>query len=96
MPYKKSDMVYQDYKWTAKADHDNPMFIEAQERSELNRSEGYEMLHFINSLITTWNWKEPYLQAAHNLEKVIREEVPSNIRTRLKIKQWITEKYKVL
>lgn len=39
-------MVYNGYKWEAWADHDNPEFIGAQEHSELNRSEGYEMLYF--------------------------------------------------
>lgn len=41
MPYIKSQMVYTDYKWTARADHDDPKFIGAQESAMLNRSEGY-------------------------------------------------------
>lgn len=47
MNYQKSQMVYSDYKWTAKADHESPKFIGAQEATMLNRQEGYEMLYFI-------------------------------------------------
>ena len=92
MAYLKSQMVYTDYKWTANADHDNPKFIGAQEHSELNRSEGYEMLWYINSLAKTWNW-EGNLASYKHLEKIIREEVPSSIRTHLAIKEWIANKY---
>jgi hypothetical protein len=58
MPHKikKSELVYDDYKWTAKADHDNPKYIGGTDHAELNRTEGYEMLYFMNSLIHTWGW----------------------------------------
>lgn len=93
MNYQKSQMVYSDYKWTAKADHDNPKFIAAQEAAMLNRQEGYEMLYFINSLALTWKWNDS-LAACQNLECIIREKVPSNIRTHRGIKTWIAENYK--
>lgn len=86
-------MVYSDYKWTAKADHDNPKFIGAQEAAMLNRQEGYEMLYFINSLALTWKWNNS-LASRQNLERIIREKVPSNIRTHGGIKSWIAENYK--
>ncbi len=84
-----------DYKWTAKADHDNPKFIGAQEHSMLNRTEGYEILYFINSLAKTWNWGEN-LSSRQHLEKIIREKVPSDIRTHTKIKEWIAANYKTI
>lgn len=92
MPYQKNQMVYTDYKWTATADHDNPKFIGAQEHSMLNRSEGYEMLWFINSLAKTWNWTDNLL-SYQNLEKIIKEKVPTNIRTHSGIKEWIATNY---
>ena len=95
MNYKKSDMVYDDYKWTAKADHDNPKFIGAQESAMLNREEGYEMLYFINSIAKTWEWNDS-LKSRQNLEVIIREKVPSNIRTHSKIMQWIAENHKTI
>lgn len=86
-------MVYKDYKWLAKADHDNPEFIGAQEASMLNRDEGYEMLYFINSLALTWKWNDS-LASRQKLERIIKEEVPSNIRTHSGIKNWIEQNYK--
>lgn len=93
MSYTKNQMIYSDYKWTAKADHDNPRFIGAQERSMLNRSEGYEMLWFINSLAKTWNWANGSLASYQHLERIIRTEVPSSIRTHFEIKEWIATRY---
>lgn len=92
MNYQKSQMVYSDYKWTAKADHENPKFIGAQEAAMLNRQEGYEMLYFINSLALTWNWPDN-LVSRQKLERIIREKVPSNIRTHGAIRSWIEQNY---
>jgi len=92
MNYLKSQMVYSDYKWTAKADHDNPKFVGAQEKAMLNRQEGYEMLHFINSLALTWNWNDN-LSSRQNLERIIKEKVPTDIRTHGGIKTWIEQNY---
>ncbi|HEY4196253.1 MAG TPA: hypothetical protein VGM63_12005 [Mucilaginibacter sp.] len=96
MPYKQSEMIYSDYKWTARADHDNPKIIGGQDHSELNRTEGYEMLYFINSLAKTWNWTEPFTSSAQKLEKIIRTEVPASIRTHYGIKEWIASKHKTI
>lgn len=94
MSYKKSNMVYDDYKWTAGADHDNPKIIGGTDRAELNRSEGYEMLYFINSLAKTWGWQNISLGSYQNLERILRTKVPSNIRTHSGIKNWISANYK--
>jgi hypothetical protein len=93
MSYKKSDMVYDDYKWSARADHDNPKIIGGQDHSELNRTEGYEMLYFINSLAKSWSWTPPFTNSAKQLEIIIRTKVPTSIRTHTKIKQWIEANY---
>lgn len=94
MAYKASDMVYRDYKWFAKADHDNPKIIGGTDHAELNRTEGYEMLYFINSLEISWGWKNTPLSSYQHLERIIRGEVPSNIRTHSGIKTWIESQHK--
>ena len=96
MAYTKSDMVYNDYKWSAKADHDNPKITGGTDHAELNRTEGYEMLYFINHLATKWNWSETNkLANMKELEKIIRTEVPSSIRSHTKIADWISTNYEV-
>lgn len=96
MTYLRSQMVYDDYKWTSKADHDNPKFIGAQESAMLNRSEGYEMLWFINSLAKTWGWADNSTSSCQHLERIIRTEVPSSTRTHSGIKDWIAAKYSTI
>ena len=92
--YNKSDMVYVDYVWKATADIDNPKFVGGNDHSELNRSEGYEMLYYIRSLAKTWNWKDDAIRACQKLEKTIRTKVPSNIRTHTGIRVWIESNFK--
>ena len=94
MSYTKEEMLYNDYKWTAKADHDNPKIIGGTDHSELNRTEGYEMIYFINSLAKTWDWKNPPVESYRHLEEIIRIKVPSNIRTHSGINYWICSNYK--
>ncbi|MFL9483798.1 hypothetical protein ACI6Q2_13555 [Chitinophagaceae bacterium LWZ2-11] len=84
------------YRWTAIADHDNPKIIGGQDHSELNRSEGYEMLYFINSLARTWEWTNAPLASYRHLESIIKTEVPSNIRTHSAIKEWISTNHKTI
>jgi len=92
-PYKPSDMVFADYKTTARADHDNPKIISGNDHSELNRTEKYEMLYFISSLAKSWDWNGYPLSSYQKLERIIRTEVPSSTRTHSGIKQWIVSKY---
>lgn len=92
MIYTKEQMFYKDYKWTARADHDNPKIVGGTDHAELNRTEGYEMLYFINSLARTWNWNTE-LSSYQHLERVIRTEVPTNIRTHGGIMNWISSQY---
>jgi len=76
------------YKWTARADHDNPYYTKGTDHSELNRTEGYEVLYFINHLGEK-RWKNPNLATYQKIERIIRYSVPSNIRTHKKIEDWI-------
>lgn len=93
--YKKENMVFKDYKWTARADHDNPQIIAGSDAALLNREEGYEMLYFINSLAKSWNWQpSTNISSYQHLEKIIKTEVPSTTRSHSKIKAWIEANYK--
>src|SRR4051812_24439713 len=93
MNYTKSQMLYDDgkyYKWTAKADHDNPYYKKGTDHSELNRTEGYEVLYFINHIAEKYWTKDPPNLATYNkIEKMIRYSVPSNTKTHKKIASWI-------
>lgn len=90
--FTKGQMLYNDgkyYKWTAQADHDNPYYTKGTDHSELNRTEGYEVLYFINH-IGDKHWKvTPDLATYQEIEKMIRYDVPSTIRTHKAVADWI-------
>jgi len=94
MLYKKADMVYHDYIWRAKQDIDDPNFRNHQESAELNRREGYEMLYFINYFAFRFHWKNVEKQTFQTIEKIIREEVPSTLRSHKNIIEWLEENKK--
>lgn len=92
MSYLKSEMLYNDgnyYKWTAQADHDNPYYIKGADHNELNRTEGYEVLYFINHIAKKCGTTETNTVKYRKIEKMIRHHVPNNIRTHKKIEDWI-------
>lgn len=96
MSFKKSEMLYEDdvyYKWLAKAGHDNPYYTKGADHSELNRTEGYEVLYFINHLNKTLWKKPPGTAACQKMEKMIRYVVPKDIKTHKKMETWIVSNW---
>lgn len=92
MAYKKIDMRFFDYNWNAKQINDSE-FIQGNEYKELNRKDGFEMLHYINSLAKTWGWQTDNLSSFRHLEGIIRNEVPESLRTHADILIWIENNY---
>lgn len=84
-------MLYDDgiyYKWTARADHDNPYYRHGSDATLLNRTEGYEVLYFINHIGAKY-WNPPTLGVYQKIERMIRYYVPSNIRSHKGVEDWI-------
>jgi hypothetical protein len=94
--FKPTDLLYRDYKWNAKADHDNPKVISGKEHTSLNRTEGYEMVYFIKSCAKTWGWLSLPISSAQHLEQIIRINVPHNMEKHFEIMNWIGTHYKTI
>ena len=94
--FTQSDMLYDDgvyYKWTAKADADNPYYKKGDEWHKLNRTEGYEVLYFINHLGTKL-WEEtPNIATYQKVERMIRHKVPAKLKGHLEIENWIVDNW---
>lgn len=94
--FKQSEMLYDDgkyYKWSAATDGDNPKKIGGIDRFELDRTQGYEVLNFINQ-IGDDRWKStPNTGTYHKIEKMIRYDVPSNLRKHTDIANWIVSNW---
>lgn len=82
-------MVYNDYSWSTKYTNDDPKITGEPDSTLLNRTEGWEMLYFINKCGEKWNWSGNSTESYRKLEKAIRTKVPSDIRSQIKIKEWI-------
>jgi hypothetical protein len=91
----KADLFYTDYKWTVYA-NDNPKVTGQPDSTLLNRTEGYEILYFVNTFCEIYGLKNKV--SAVKVEKMIRNEVPSHIHSQEKIEDcieanWSSSKY---
>lgn len=86
----KSDLFYKDYSWTTYAD-DDPKVTGKPDSTFLNRKEGYEVLYFINKLMEIFNLKEK--SNGEKIEKMIREKVPSSLKSQENILKWIEKNW---
>jgi hypothetical protein len=91
MAYDRSDMLYDDgsyYEWGAKADHDNPYYQTGTDHSLLNKTEGYEILYFINHLGKIfWQGGAVSKQSYQQIERMIR--VSPGQQTHRQKQNWI-------
>ena len=95
MPYEKSQMLNNAdgyYNWSTEADKNNAYYQRSEDNTTLDRSEGYEVLYFINHIATT-RWSAPELAAYHKIETQIRNYVPEILHSHLQIEQWIFENW---
>jgi hypothetical protein len=76
MAYERSQMIYNDYKWLAKAAHDNPYYTKGIDYSEINKLEGYEVLYFLNHLGKKRWTNEPNVATYNKMERILKEHVP--------------------
>ncbi|WP_417801001.1 hypothetical protein [Tenacibaculum sp.] len=85
----KGDLQYE-YSWTA-IPSDDPRVTGNPDSTFLNRSEGYEMLYFINKFceLTNLTTKDNALKA----ETKIKEHLPSSIRSQANVQAWLVKNW---
>lgn len=77
MALTKSELVYTDYKWTAQADHDNPYYRAGTDYSQIDKTQGYEVLYFLNH-IGAKLWTNPNIATYNKMERILRNNVPGH------------------
>tara|TARA_R110002050_G_scaffold113496_1_gene228374 strand:+ start:3285 stop:3575 length:291 start_codon:yes stop_codon:yes gene_type:complete len=87
----KTDLYYSDYSWTV-INGDNPKVTGEPDSTLLNRKEGYEILYFINKFCEMYKLKQK--ASATKVERTIRDEVPSDIRSQKNISDWLVKNWK--
>lgn len=83
--YLKKDMTAIDYAWSHES-NDNP-HKKHLDKFFLNRTEGYEVLDFINQYAEENGLIDK--RDARKVELLIHQEVPTHIHNREKIKEWL-------
>jgi hypothetical protein len=83
-------MIYSDYSWTASAG-DNPKIAGTPDNALFNRHEGYEVLHLINRIMSDRSLIT--VDSGQKMEKMIREDLPSNVRGRVHVTDWINDNW---
>lgn len=84
--FKRGDLVYKDYSWTA-IDGDDPKISGEPDSTMFNRHEGYEVLYLINKCMDTWGLTG--VSKSQKLERLIREELPSDVRSQKNVQEWL-------
>lgn len=82
----RSDLYYKDYSWKVYRG-DDPKITGKPDDELLNRKEGYEILAFIN-MYAEKHWFR-HKQDCLKVEKMIRHNLPIDIRSRREIYNWI-------
>jgi hypothetical protein len=81
----KSDLKYT-YSWTA-INGDNPKISGEPDNTLFNRHEGYEVLYLINKFAEIYNFKQK--ASGLKLEEMIKNHLPSEVRSQINVKQWL-------
>lgn len=85
----KDDLAL-DYSWEA-IDGDDPDERGVPDSSLLHRDEGYEIIDFINSFAEKYELKEK--KSGLKIEQMIKFHMPSNIRSKEKIENWLKDNW---
>ena len=87
--YNQSDMLYDDYSWTV-IPGDAPRITGAPDSTMFSRNEGYEVKYLINALMEEWGLSSK--ASGNKMERLIHDELPSDIRSQENVKAWISKK----
>lgn len=90
--YTKADMIYNDYVWRARLEHDNPNITGFPDDILLDRNEGYEVLYFINAIAKHSNWSVSNKSGGKKIEQMLRK-LPGHIRSRKNIYNWLVQNW---
>jgi hypothetical protein len=83
----REDLKYT-YNWTTE-DGDDPEVTGKPDKDRLDRSEGYEVIDFINSFCKTYGLTTK--DEAIEIERLLHKGVPSKMVMKDDIKEWLVE-----
>jgi hypothetical protein len=93
MPQMKRSDLHYEYRWTV-AENDNPKLISTDAR-HLSRNEGYEMLHYVNSLKGKDGVDLP-IRSRQIVEWMLKEHFSSTAPSQTTVTHWISQNWERL
>jgi hypothetical protein len=94
MGYKKADMVYKDYKESARADHDNPNYRGGTDHKEINKTELFEVVPFIENYAHVEISASPAVSIYQKIEKLLRKAPAKS--THKEAREWIKKNWNTI
>jgi hypothetical protein len=89
---EKTDLVFEtEYSWTA-IKNDDPKIVGEPDSTLFDRNEGYEVLYLINKLAEIWDLTQK--KSGLKIETMIKNHLPSDIRSQENVKAWISKEWK--
>ena len=92
MAFERTQMLY-NYNWQAKAANDNPYYTKGVDHSEINKTEGYEVLYFLNHMGKKCFKTEPATIIYQKMERILINHVPPK-STHKKAEDFIVNNWK--
>lgn len=87
--YQKEDLLFSDYDWKNASDH--VKFNGMPDRNMFVRYEGNDVLYMINCVCAAMN--DTSRQHAANIERLIHEKLPIEIKSQNSVFNWLQENY---
>ncbi|EHK2888817.1 hypothetical protein ACWOYR_001433 [Vibrio parahaemolyticus] len=88
--FKKSDMKYDHYSWTA-ISGDDPKITGNPDSTLFSRKEGYEVLYMINKVLEHRGLSS--VTSGQKAETLIKDSLPSTVRSQENVFNWLNNNW---
>ncbi|WP_135382318.1 hypothetical protein [Vibrio tasmaniensis] len=88
--FKKSDMKYDHYSWTA-ISGDDPKITGNPDSTLFSRKEGYEVLYMINKVLDHRGLSS--VTSGQKAETLIKDSLPSTVRSQENVFNWLNNNW---
>ncbi|ATC59401.1 MULTISPECIES: hypothetical protein [Vibrio] len=88
--FKKSDMKYNHYSWTA-ISGDDPKITGKPDSTLFSRKEGYEVLYMINKVLEHRGLSS--VTSGQKAETLIKDSLPSTVRSQENVFNWLNNNW---
>ncbi|EPN4986493.1 MULTISPECIES: hypothetical protein [Vibrio] len=88
--FKKSDMKYNHYSWTA-ISGDDPQITGKPDSTLFSRKEGYEVLYMINKVLEHRGLSS--VTSGQKAETLIKDSLPSTVRSQENVFNWLNNNW---